>query len=236
MTLRRQEGKEDVLLRADIEEMAASGQSLMPEGLEKDLTPRDMADLIAFLEGDRTAPEERRGQSPADGPAGARRDDRPAAPRTPRSTARRLVFEPQLRQPRLLVVRQRSRRLAFEVAAARQVRRLARLGLRHRDAAGNVLELNLGGQQIRYQVAGTGTWDDYAMKRDRRAGARRGHPPARGPARRRPEERAARPPADRAPPAAKPAPGSASSSAGDPPGDAGRSADATATPGSSEPR
>ena len=30
--------------------MAASGQSLMPEGLEKDLTPRDLADLIAFLE------------------------------------------------------------------------------------------------------------------------------------------------------------------------------------------
>ena len=39
VTLRRQEGKEDVLLRSDIEEMAASGQSLMPEGLEKDLKP-----------------------------------------------------------------------------------------------------------------------------------------------------------------------------------------------------
>ena len=49
VTLRRQEGQTDVLLRADIEEMATSGQSLMPEGLEKDLTPRDLADLIAFL-------------------------------------------------------------------------------------------------------------------------------------------------------------------------------------------
>ena len=29
--------------------MAASGQSLMPEGLEKDLTPRDLADLVAYL-------------------------------------------------------------------------------------------------------------------------------------------------------------------------------------------
>ena len=29
--------------------MTASGQSLMPEGLEKDLKPRDLADLIAFL-------------------------------------------------------------------------------------------------------------------------------------------------------------------------------------------
>jgi putative heme-binding domain-containing protein len=49
VTLRRQDGKEDVLLRSQIEEMAASGQSLMPEGVEKDLRPRDMADLIAFL-------------------------------------------------------------------------------------------------------------------------------------------------------------------------------------------
>jgi hypothetical protein len=29
--------------------MAASGQSLMPEGIEKDLKPRDLTDLIAFL-------------------------------------------------------------------------------------------------------------------------------------------------------------------------------------------
>jgi putative membrane-bound dehydrogenase-like protein len=49
VTLRRQDGKEDVLLRSQIEEMTASGQSLMPEGVEKDLKPRDLADLIAFL-------------------------------------------------------------------------------------------------------------------------------------------------------------------------------------------
>jgi putative heme-binding domain-containing protein len=49
VTLRRQDGKEDVLLRTEIEEMAASGQSLMPEGVEKDLKPPDLADLIAFL-------------------------------------------------------------------------------------------------------------------------------------------------------------------------------------------
>ncbi len=49
VTLRRQEGKDDVLLRSEIEEMTASGQSLMPEGLEKDLTPRDLADLIAYV-------------------------------------------------------------------------------------------------------------------------------------------------------------------------------------------
>jgi putative heme-binding domain-containing protein len=49
VTLRRQEGKEDVLLRSDIDEMTASGQSLMPEGVEKDLKPADLADLIAYI-------------------------------------------------------------------------------------------------------------------------------------------------------------------------------------------
>ncbi|MCA1685855.1 MAG: c-type cytochrome, partial [Planctomycetia bacterium] len=49
LTLRRQQGEQDVILRADVESMTASGKSLMPEGLEKDLTPRDVSDLIAYV-------------------------------------------------------------------------------------------------------------------------------------------------------------------------------------------
>jgi putative membrane-bound dehydrogenase-like protein len=51
LTLRRGEGQEDVVLRQDIEEMKSSGVSLMPEGLEKNITLDGMADLIAFLKG-----------------------------------------------------------------------------------------------------------------------------------------------------------------------------------------
>jgi putative membrane-bound dehydrogenase-like protein len=49
VTLRRQEGKEDVLLRSDIQELSASGQSLMPEGVEKDVKLTELADLIAYI-------------------------------------------------------------------------------------------------------------------------------------------------------------------------------------------
>ncbi len=49
VTLRRPQGEQDVILRADIDEMIASGRSLMPEGLEKDLTPPDLANLVAFI-------------------------------------------------------------------------------------------------------------------------------------------------------------------------------------------
>jgi putative membrane-bound dehydrogenase-like protein len=49
ITLRGQEGKEQVLLRADLKELSGGVKSLMPEGLEKDVGKQDMADLIAYL-------------------------------------------------------------------------------------------------------------------------------------------------------------------------------------------
>lgn len=49
ITLKRAEAREDVVLRENLDELIATGQSLMPEGLEKDITPQQMADLLAFL-------------------------------------------------------------------------------------------------------------------------------------------------------------------------------------------
>jgi putative heme-binding domain-containing protein len=49
ITLRRAENQTEVILRQDIEEMRSSGQSLMPEGLEKVINVAQMADLLAFL-------------------------------------------------------------------------------------------------------------------------------------------------------------------------------------------
>jgi putative membrane-bound dehydrogenase-like protein len=49
ITLRRAEGVEDVLLRQDLEQIRASGQSLMPEGLERNVTQAEMVDLIEYL-------------------------------------------------------------------------------------------------------------------------------------------------------------------------------------------
>jgi hypothetical protein len=49
LTLRRGDGARDTILRARIAEMTSTGLSLMPEGLEKTISPPEMADLIAFL-------------------------------------------------------------------------------------------------------------------------------------------------------------------------------------------
>ena len=51
ITLRKEEGKEEVILRKDIDQIEGSNLSIMPEGLEKELPPRDAADLIGYLRG-----------------------------------------------------------------------------------------------------------------------------------------------------------------------------------------
>jgi putative heme-binding domain-containing protein len=53
ITLARADGKRDVLLRIDIEALASTGKSFMPEGLEKELTPQSLADVIAFIQAER---------------------------------------------------------------------------------------------------------------------------------------------------------------------------------------
>jgi putative membrane-bound dehydrogenase-like protein len=65
ITLKRQEGQTDVILRTDLEELKTSGQSLMPEGLENDLKPGDLADLIAYLAAGSERPKVVAGNQPA---------------------------------------------------------------------------------------------------------------------------------------------------------------------------
>ena len=49
ITLLAAEGKRKTLLRNELEELVSTSKSMMPEGLEKELKPQDLADLIAFV-------------------------------------------------------------------------------------------------------------------------------------------------------------------------------------------
>lgn len=49
ITLRRAENQSDSDLRADIESVRSTNQSLMPEGMEKQFTIEQMADLLSYL-------------------------------------------------------------------------------------------------------------------------------------------------------------------------------------------
>ena len=50
ITLLRAESKRDVVLRNNIDELLSTDLSLMPEGLEKELKPQELADVIAFIQ------------------------------------------------------------------------------------------------------------------------------------------------------------------------------------------
>jgi putative heme-binding domain-containing protein len=50
ITLRRAEKAEDTILRSDIDEIQATAKSVMPEGLEMQLSKQDVADVIAYLQ------------------------------------------------------------------------------------------------------------------------------------------------------------------------------------------
>jgi putative heme-binding domain-containing protein len=49
VTLRGEENRQDVVSRSNIEQLRATGKSIMPDGLEQKLSPDQMADLLEFL-------------------------------------------------------------------------------------------------------------------------------------------------------------------------------------------
>jgi putative membrane-bound dehydrogenase-like protein len=49
VTLRRAEKQEETILRSQIDTIQSTAKSLMPEGLETQLSPQDFADLVAYL-------------------------------------------------------------------------------------------------------------------------------------------------------------------------------------------
>ncbi len=57
ITLRGPEGKEQVILRTDLDELVSTSKSTMPEGLEKDLSPQDLADIIAHVRSNIPSPK-----------------------------------------------------------------------------------------------------------------------------------------------------------------------------------
>jgi putative membrane-bound dehydrogenase-like protein len=159
VTLRRQEGKEDVLLRSDIEAMAGSGQSLMPEGVEKDITPQSMADLIAFLKTAGPPPKSIAGNHPQrvkpapDGTILLRAE-------TAEIFGQTLTFEPQ--HGNLGYWSARDDRAAWTFDVARAGRYSVWLDWACDDrTAGNPLVLAAGKERLETRVAGTGSWDTY---------------------------------------------------------------------------
>ncbi|MEZ6062570.1 MAG: c-type cytochrome [Planctomycetaceae bacterium] len=159
LTLLASDGKEHVVARTDIDELIASGRSLMPEGLEKDLSPQDLADVIAFVQSSGTPWKLFDGNSPA---VVAPNDD--GSLTLPATAAEiygpNLVFEQQYENIgwwqstddyavwNVQVPKSGHWTVEFDFAC-------------DNSTAGNLLRLSTGTRMLTARVPGTGTWNDY---------------------------------------------------------------------------
>lgn len=163
VTLVSTDGKEHVLLRKDLDQLINSQRSLMPEGLEKDLSQQDIADVIAFVQTSGLKPKELPFNVPAEVvPA----DD--GVIRLPASVASvfgpNLIVEEHFRNlgnwfdekdhaAWTIVLpdsnAQRSFDVEFDFAC-------------HRSSAGNQLVLSVAGQTLEGRVPSTNRWDRYS--------------------------------------------------------------------------
>jgi putative heme-binding domain-containing protein len=159
VTLTGQEAKQVTLRRNEIELLQSSGKSLMPEGMEKDLTAQDLADVIAYVRSV-SAPAK---QFPGNHPELAHvRDD---------GSIRLLAMHAKIYGP-TLVFEDQYRNLGYWQSSddhavwMMQVPKGGKYQVRldyacDDSAAGNRFIIAIGDQTVGGVIAGTGSWDRY---------------------------------------------------------------------------
>jgi putative heme-binding domain-containing protein len=169
ITLVTQDGKPQTVLRNHIEQLASTGKSAMPEGLEKDIKPEQMADLLAFLTSNlppgANAPGSplKRKEFVGNQPELVKPDANSVLKLTAKNCeiyGTSLVFEPQFTNLgwwtkeddhavwNIDVPRAAKFEVHFDYAC-------------HDSAAGDTFALTIGEQRLTGKVAGTGTWENY---------------------------------------------------------------------------
>ncbi|QDV32458.1 PVC-type heme-binding CxxCH protein [Tautonia plasticadhaerens] len=159
VALLRQGGERDVLPRSEIEEIAGSGKSLMPEGLEQDLDPRQLGHLIAFLRELGLRPKE----VPGNHPTLVRPSEGGSvtlSAETAEIYGNRLTYEPTLGNLGWWIGDDDRAAWTFEVD--RPGRYEVRLDWACDDGeGGGSYAIEVGADRIAGVVPGTGSWEDY---------------------------------------------------------------------------
>jgi putative heme-binding domain-containing protein len=158
LTLRGPDGKDQVILRKDLEVLRNTGKSLMPEGLEKDISAQELADVIAFVGGFLPPSKSFAGNHPE--------VVRPDADDIVRLTASKasiygstVVFEPKYKNLGFWTSADDLARWSLEVGTATKYKVILDYACDH--DAGNTFRLDVDDQQLSGTVKGTGSWDSY---------------------------------------------------------------------------
>lgn len=159
LTLVGPDSKRTVILRRDIERVIDSGVSLMPEGLEQEITPEDMSHLLAYLSRLGPPPRKFAGNHPAI--IAASSDGRlKLAAQASRIYGPDLVFEQ--RYQNIGFWSHAEARVEWTLDVSRPGRYQVWLDYACANGtAGNQYRLKIADQVMVGVVRGTGTWNDY---------------------------------------------------------------------------
>ena len=161
ITLVAADGKEQVIARQNLDRLFSTNRSLMPEGFERDLSKRDFADVIRFLQSN----SKPRKKFPNN------------VPRVIASNAKGILVLPataaEIYGPSI-VLEQRYKNLGYwsskqdhadwtiNVAKGGRYRVEFDYAV-HRSAAGDEIHLTVAGKTIKGRVPSTGVWDNYRV-------------------------------------------------------------------------
>lgn len=160
IALVQSDGKSKTLLRENLDELISTGKSLMPEGLEKDLSAQDLADVIAYLNTTELPRKQFAGNVPAVVDPEALRGDFFLTPQVAEIYGSTIKFESKYKN--LGYWQSENDRAVWTMQVPRSGRYDVYLEYAcPQGAAGNQLLLETEGQQLFWAVPATGSWDVY---------------------------------------------------------------------------
>jgi putative heme-binding domain-containing protein len=161
ITLVGTDGKAQTVLRTELESLASTGVSAMPEGLEKDVPPQDMADLMAHVRA--ASPPAEPKSFEGNKPELVKPADDGSLKLTPVNAA---IYGPSIvlekKYGNLGFWSSRDDRAVWTVAVPKTGRYEVWFDYAcQNDSAGNTYLIQSGSAKLVGKVAGTGTWDKY---------------------------------------------------------------------------
>lgn len=159
LTLIGNDGKEVTVVRANIEELVGSQRSLMPEGLEKNLSATDLANVIAFVQSTGTPWKRFDGNAPKF--VAANEDGSVTLPASAAEIyGPSLIFEEKYGNLGYWLSADDYARWTFEVPKSGHW--TVEFDFACDDSnAGSLIKFSTGNRMLTARVPGSGTWDNY---------------------------------------------------------------------------
>jgi putative membrane-bound dehydrogenase-like protein len=162
ITLAGPEGKQTILLRSEIEQLKSSGKSLMPDGVEKDISLPEMTDLLAYVRSIGAPPKKFAGNKPE-----VVRAFNDGSIRLFAENARiygpTAIFEEKWRNVGWWQSPEDHVIWSLEVPTAGEYNVVIDYACDN-DAAGDSYVIDVAGQRISGKAEATGTWENYRSK------------------------------------------------------------------------